>query len=219
MDTPIDTPRGWSADISPEPMSPLPSDSGFPTPPYNRSFSTLEMATNSGTGGADTLKRVGSNDSFVFLNREGVTVVKTPNRLKPGFRWQRQLVFRSKLTMHTAFERKDNQIPAAITAIAPSKDHKTLLVGDAKGRIWGWAVGEPSSGGRADHWVQDMARSSCSQCHQRFSVAERKHHCRNCGQIYCAKCSRFESEIRHMKITKPVRVCQNCFVRLKAENG
>lgn len=38
-----------------------------------------------------------------------------------GFRWQRQLVFRSKLTMHTAFERKDNKEPAAVTAIAISK--------------------------------------------------------------------------------------------------
>jgi hypothetical protein len=38
-----------------------------------------------------------------------------------GFRWQRQLMFRSKLTMHTAFERKDNKEPSAVTAIAISK--------------------------------------------------------------------------------------------------
>jgi len=38
-----------------------------------------------------------------------------------GFRWQRQLVFRSKLTMHTAFERKDNKDPAAVTAVAISR--------------------------------------------------------------------------------------------------
>lgn len=38
-----------------------------------------------------------------------------------GFQWQSQLVFRSKLTMHTAFERKDNKDPAAVTAIAISK--------------------------------------------------------------------------------------------------
>ena len=41
--------------------------------------------------------------------------------LREGFRWQRQLVFRSKLTMHTAFERKDNKDPAAVTALAVSK--------------------------------------------------------------------------------------------------
>jgi hypothetical protein len=50
--------------------------------------------------------------------------VVTPSmnrKLRDGFRWQRQLVFKSKLTMHTAFERKDNKDPAAVTAVAVSK--------------------------------------------------------------------------------------------------
>lgn len=38
-----------------------------------------------------------------------------------GYRWERQLVFRSKLTMHTAFDRKDNAHPAEITALGISK--------------------------------------------------------------------------------------------------
>lgn len=46
-----------------------------------------------------------------------------------GFKWQKQLVFRSKLTMHTAYDRKDNSEPASITALAVSKDHRTLYVG------------------------------------------------------------------------------------------
>ena len=96
-------------------------------------------------------------------------------------------------------------------------DHKSFYVGDALGRVWQWQVGEPSAGGRADHWVQDTSRSMCSQCQQKFTLAERRHHCRNCGQIFCAKCSRFESELKHMKINKQVRVCQSCFLRLKAE--
>jgi len=41
--------------------------------------------------------------------------------LREGFHWQKQLVFRSKLTMHTAFERKDNKDPAAITALGISR--------------------------------------------------------------------------------------------------
>lgn len=48
-----------------------------------------------------------------FVNIAGFLLV--------GFKWQRQLLFRSKLTMHTAFERDDNKEPAAITAIAVSK--------------------------------------------------------------------------------------------------
>lgn len=47
-----------------------------------------------------------------------------------GFKWEQQLVFRSKLTMHTAYDRKDNSEPASITALAVSKDHRTLYVGE-----------------------------------------------------------------------------------------
>lgn len=38
-----------------------------------------------------------------------------------GFQWIRQLVFRSKLTMHTAYDRKDNTEPASITCISISR--------------------------------------------------------------------------------------------------
>ena len=42
--------------------------------------------------------------------------------------------------MHTAFERKDNAEPAAVTALSVSRDHRTVYVGDEKGRVWSWAV-------------------------------------------------------------------------------
>ncbi|KAG2466391.1 WDFY3 protein, partial [Polypterus senegalus] len=69
------------------------------------------------------------------------------NRLKPGYRWERQLVFRSKLTMHTAFERKDNSHPAEITAIAISKLH---MIGFDEGGFmdsWGTHLHTVISGG------------------------------------------------------------------------
>lgn len=72
-----------------------------------------------------------------------------------GFMWQRQLMFRSKLTMHTAYDRKDNTEPASITALAVSKDHKTLYVGDARGRVFSWSVTEQPNRGMADHWLKD----------------------------------------------------------------
>ncbi|KAM3726430.1 WD repeat and FYVE domain-containing protein [Dirofilaria immitis] len=130
--------------------------------------------------------------------------------------WKKLLVPKFSLTTHTAFNRKDNPYPASITAIAPSRDHRTLFVGDSVGRVWSWQIGD-EVGARADHWVQDPSRNSCTQCMQKFSLAERRHHCRNCGHIFCNRCSRFETDIKHMKISKPVRVCQICFMRLKAE--
>lgn len=41
-------------------------------------------------------------------------------------KWACQLVFRSKLTMHTAYDRRDNTEPASVTALAVSKWVYTL---------------------------------------------------------------------------------------------
>uniref|UniRef100_A0A672QYT0 WD repeat and FYVE domain containing 3 n=1 Tax=Sinocyclocheilus grahami TaxID=75366 RepID=A0A672QYT0_SINGR len=141
------------------------------------------------------------------------------NKLKPGYRWERQLVFRSKLTMHTAFDRKDNAHPAEITSLAISKDHSKILVGDSSGRVFSWSVSDQPGRSTADHWVKDEQVDSCSGCTVRFSLTERRHHCRNCGQVFCQKCSRFQSEIKRLKISSPVRVCQNCYYNLQHERG
>ncbi|XP_013358179.1 PREDICTED: WD repeat and FYVE domain-containing protein 3 isoform X1 [Chinchilla lanigera] len=141
------------------------------------------------------------------------------SRLKPGYRWERQLVFRSKLTMHTAFDRKDNAHPAEVTALGVSKDHSRILVGDSEGRVFSWSVSDQPGRCAADHWVKDEGGDSCSGCSVRFSLTERRHHCRNCGQLFCQKCSRFQSEIKRLKISSPVRVCQNCYYNLQHERG
>ncbi|CAO2639174.1 WD repeat and FYVE domain-containing protein 3 [Lemmus lemmus] len=177
-------------------------------------------------------------DGFIFVNySEGQTRAHlqgplthahpNPNpiearnysRLKPGYRWERQLVFRSKLTMHTAFDRKDNAHPAEVTALGVSKDHSRILVGDSRGRVFSWSVSDQPGRSAADHWVKDEGGDSCSGCSVRFSLTERRHHCRNCGQLFCQKCSRFQSEIKRLKISSPVRVCQNCYCSLQHERG
>ena len=50
--------------------------------------------------------------------------------------------------MHTAFERKDNADPAAVTALSVSRDHRTVYVGDEKGRVWSWAVSSKPGKGK-----------------------------------------------------------------------
>ncbi|CAI4061998.1 hypothetical protein SKDZ_07G2300 [Saccharomyces kudriavzevii ZP591] len=36
-----------------------------------------------------------------------------------------------------------------------------------------------------DHWIADSKRNSCRYCHKPFTLWERKHHCRHCGDIFC----------------------------------
>ncbi|XP_068949127.1 WD repeat and FYVE domain-containing protein 3 isoform X2 [Petaurus breviceps papuanus] len=205
-----------------------------------RATSCRAAAAWSADSGSDDSRRwsdqlsLDEKDGFVFVNySEGQTRVHLQgplshphpypvdvrhfNNLKPGYRWERQLVFRSKLTMHTAFDRKDNAHPAEITALGISKDHSRILVGDSRGRVFSWSVSDQPGRSAADHWVKDEGGDSCSGCSVRFSLTERRHHCRNCGQLFCQKCSRFQSEIKRLKISSPVRVCQNCYYNLQHE--
>ncbi|XP_041447245.1 WD repeat and FYVE domain-containing protein 3 isoform X2 [Xenopus laevis] len=197
----------------------------------------------SGDSGSDDSKRwsdqlsLDEKDGFVFVNysenqskvqlsliqsgggQACQTDIRHYNKLKTGYRWERQLVFRSKLTMHTAFDRKDNAHPAEVTALGISKDHSRILIGDSRGRVFSWSVSDQPGRSAADHWVKDEGMDNCSGCAARFSLTERRHHCRNCGQLFCQKCSRFQSEIKRLKISSPVRVCQNCYYNLQHECG
>ena len=91
-----------------------------------------KLAASGNSGGDGTQMPTSPGADFVMVSDSEVkAAVKaaTPSgirlgqgqMLRPGFHWQRQLVFCSKLTMHTAFERKDNKDPAAVTAIAVSR--------------------------------------------------------------------------------------------------
>ncbi|GFG39453.1 hypothetical protein Cfor_08402 [Coptotermes formosanus] len=61
-------------------------------------------------------------------------------------------------------------------------------------------------------WTEDSDAISCSLCQKEFSLIVRKHHCRNCGQIFCNECSSKMAPIASNK--KPVRVCDSCYNEL-----
>ncbi|KAM7389546.1 hypothetical protein PAMP_023516 [Pampus punctatissimus] len=57
-------------------------------------------------------------------------------------------------------------------------------------------------------WLKDDEATHCKQCQKEFSIARRKHHCRNCGDIYCNNCS--GNELALPSYPRPVRVCDMC---------
>ncbi|XP_060740903.1 RUN and FYVE domain-containing protein 1 isoform X2 [Tachysurus vachellii] len=57
-------------------------------------------------------------------------------------------------------------------------------------------------------WLKDDEATQCKQCRKEFSISRRKHHCRNCGDIYCNSCS--GNELALPSYPRPVRVCDVC---------
>jgi len=66
---------------------------------------------------------------------------------------------------------------------------------------------------RAPDWEDGRM---CHLCRQAFSMTKRKHHCRNCGQIFCADCTADRIPLPHYGIEKEVRVCSICANKMKA---
>ncbi|XP_023791592.1 lateral signaling target protein 2 homolog isoform X1 [Cyanistes caeruleus] len=60
-------------------------------------------------------------------------------------------------------------------------------------------------------WVPDSTCSQCSACRSPFTLLRRRHHCRSCGKIFCARCSPNTAVLPHYGQTKPVRVCTHCY--------
>ena len=91
------------------------------------------------------------------------------------------------------------------------------------------------------NWVDDNQVSRCYECKTEFpersiwnGYLSGKHHCRNCGRIFCSNCSKYEAVLSIMKTKKIVdyikntyneinktnqktkqRVCKSCFVKIK----
>ncbi|XP_066140237.1 lateral signaling target protein 2 homolog isoform X1 [Euwallacea fornicatus] len=61
-------------------------------------------------------------------------------------------------------------------------------------------------------WIPDIQAPKCMSCASNFTVIKRRHHCRNCGKVFCARCSSNSVPLPQYGIIKPVRVCNKCFM-------
>lgn len=100
-------------------------------------------------------------------------------------------------------------------------DEQSLILDNIENiSICSWEAVEdrsgPSSGANSAQlggvlWVPDHAVSRCTSCQTEFWLGRRKHHCRSCGQIFCADCSEFSAPLPDERFYEPVRLCGPCY--------
>jgi len=104
----------------------------------------------------------------------------------------------------------------SFTVYADSVDHK---------REWMTILEETISMHKANHlqargtliedesaavWIPDSAVKECMICSKEFNLITRKHHCRRCGGIVCAECSKNKAIVPGVDKYKEVRICSRC---------
>jgi phospholipase/lecithinase/hemolysin len=72
-------------------------------------------------------------------------------------------------------------------------------------------------------WQKDSEVHTCHKCHTKFGVFTRKHHCRECGCIFCDNCTKHRVTLDQPLIengrdkrpgVKDCRVCDDCYRQL-----
>ncbi|XP_053458464.1 FYVE, RhoGEF and PH domain-containing protein 2 isoform X2 [Nycticebus coucang] len=67
---------------------------------------------------------------------------------------------------------------------------------------------------RAPQWVRDKMVTMCMRCQEPFNaLTRRRHHCRACGYVICAKCSNYRAHLKYDD-NRPNRVCYACYTFL-----
>jgi hypothetical protein len=118
----------------------------------------------------------------------------------------------------------------AFFILSPTKSFKVIASTDVIRKQWTTELRKAIDAARGGHpaplpdmlhpvWVPDTDSSSCMKCGVAFSLIRRRHHCRRCGILLCAPCSRArmimsiptarDDPTGKLKETK-VRVCEGC---------
>jgi hypothetical protein len=71
-----------------------------------------------------------------------------------------------------------------------------------------------STGEEAPVWTSDKEADHCTVCQNKFTMTNRRHHCRQCGTLVCKACSMNRAELAMDQGAK-VRVCDQCFLKTK----
>ncbi|CAI5977752.1 unnamed protein product [Closterium sp. NIES-64] len=169
---------------------------------------------------------------FTFWVRTAVDVSQRPVRLRSNDRTTSLLLDTLTAACIQVFEMvgrdkpapdkpasasKPSSAPSAATAAAASA---AAAAGGAAGAgavpsVMGWLTRPrlPAADERV-HWVPDEEVPKCADCASDFGTFNRRHHCRNCGNIFCDKCTRGRTPLSSEPDAAPVRVCDACLAEV-----
>ncbi|XP_071716617.1 1-phosphatidylinositol-3-phosphate 5-kinase FAB1B-like [Rutidosis leptorrhynchoides] len=83
-------------------------------------------------------------------------------------------------------------------------------------RSWIPRRSEPENVSR-DFWMPDQSCRVCYECDSQFTLFNRRHHCRLCGRVFCAKCThnwiptRSSNKDIIKEDSEKIRACNYCF--------
>ncbi|XP_077040878.1 FYVE, RhoGEF and PH domain-containing protein 3 isoform X1 [Agelaius phoeniceus] len=90
----------------------------------------------------------------------------------------------------------------------------TSSVESMPGADGGGALGGSDSSRKSSKSKREKEKQSCKSCSESFnSITKRRHHCKQCGAVICAKCSEFKPLADNSRHN---RVCKECFLQLPA---
>ncbi|KAJ0586299.1 putative 1-phosphatidylinositol-3-phosphate 5-kinase chromatin regulator PHD family [Helianthus annuus] len=93
---------------------------------------------------------------------------------------------------------------------------------DLLGALKSWGVprrqSDPVNVSR-DFWMPDQSCRVCYDCDSQFTLFNRRHHCRFCGRVFCAKCTQNFVPAPSSSVVREesgkIRVCNYCFKQWK----
>jgi hypothetical protein len=60
------------------------------------------------------------------------------------------------------------------------------------------------------HWVADSTAFECEHCVLPFTFSRRRHHCRDCGGVFCERCTQQRRKLVYRDVSDAERVCGAC---------
>lgn len=124
----------------------------------------------------------------------------------PGFPLSRDILADDAQSVRSSTSRRQGTEISGEHAIGDSSSSSLQMSAEAFRRL-------TMKGGAAqsrEWWMPDASAKECSSCGSMFTVARRRHHCRCCGQIFCAKCASNLLPGSRLGISGVVRICNFC---------